>query len=50
MFSSIAGMYMAAKVHMAQVKANVTKRQDKQVSEMLYINNVNAATFTTAQM
>ena len=41
MFSALAGMYMAAKVHFAQTKANLTKRQDKQVSEMLYRNNVN---------
>ena len=41
MFSALAGMYMAAKVHMSQAKANITKRQDKQVSEMLYINKVN---------
>ena len=45
MFSTVAGMYMAAKVHFAQTKANLTKRQDKQVSEMLYRNNVNIKCF-----
>ena len=41
MFSALAGMYMAAKVHFTQTKANLTKNQDKQVSEMLYKNKVN---------
>ena len=41
MFSTLAGMYMAAKVHMTQVKANITKRQDHQVSELVYRNKVN---------
>jgi hypothetical protein len=40
MFSALAGMYMAAKVQMTQAKANITKRQDKQVSEMIYRNKV----------
>lgn len=40
MFSAVAGMYMAAKVHFSQMKANITKRSDKQVSEMLYKNKV----------
>ena len=41
MFSALAGMYMAAKVHMTQTKANITRHQDKQVSEMVYKNRVN---------
>lgn len=41
MFSALAGMYMAAKVQFAQTKANLTKRQDKQVSEIIYKNKVN---------
>lgn len=40
MFSALAGMYMATKVHFSQVKANMTRR-DKQVSEMLYQNKIN---------
>lgn len=40
MFSALAGMYMGAKLHFTQVKANVTKRQDKQVSEMIYKNKI----------
>ena len=41
MFSALAGMYMSAKIHCTQIKENVTKRQDKQVSEMIYKNKVN---------
>ena len=41
MFSALAGMYMAAKVHLSQTKANFTRNHDKQVSEMLYRNEVN---------
>lgn len=41
MFSALAGMYMAAKVHLTQTKANMTRHQDKQVSEMIYKNKVN---------
>ena len=40
MFTALAGMYMAAKVHFMQAKANITKHQDKQVSETLYHNKV----------
>ena len=40
MFSALAGMYMAAKVHLSQTKANITKHQDNQVSEMIYKNKV----------
>ena len=41
MFSTLAGMYMAAKVHLSQTKANLTRHSDKQVSEMIYKNKVN---------
>lgn len=40
MFTALAGMYMAAKVHLMQAKANITKHQDYQVSETLYKNKV----------
>ena len=40
MLSALAGMYMAAKVHCTQMKYNFTKKNDKQVSEMIYKNNV----------
>ncbi len=40
MFTTLAGMYMAAKVHMMQAKANLTKNQDSQVSETLYRNKI----------
>ena len=40
MFTALTGMYMAAKVHFMQAKANITKRQDKQVSEVIYKNKV----------
>ena len=43
MFSTVAGMYMAAKVHFSQMKADVTKRKDRQVAEMIYKNKVNKA-------
>ena len=38
MFSCLAGMYMAAKVHLTQAKINVTRKSDTQVSEMVYKN------------
>ena len=38
MFSCLAGMYMAAKVHLTQAKINVTRKSDMQVSEMVYKN------------
>ena len=41
MFSALAGMYMSAKIHCTQVKNNITKRQDQQVSAMIYKNKVN---------
>ena len=40
MFTALAGMYMAAKVHLMQAKANITRHQDQQVSEMIYKNKV----------
>ena len=40
MFSALAGMYMSAKLHCAQIKTNVTKRQDQQISEMVYKNKI----------
>ncbi len=40
MFSALAGMYMAAKVHMAEIKANMTRKKDPQVSEIIYKNKV----------
>lgn len=40
MFNALAGMYMAAKVHLMQTKIELTKGKDKQVSEMLYKNKV----------
>ena len=40
MFSALAGMYMSAKLHFTQIKDNVTKRQDNQVSEMIYKNKI----------
>lgn len=47
MFSALAGMYMAAKVHLTQTKANLTRHQDQQVSEMIYKNKVNKSDETT---
>ena len=41
MFTTLAGLYMSAKIHLMQTKANITKRQDQQVSEMIYHNKVN---------
>ncbi len=40
MFTALAGMYMSAKIHMMQVKANLTKNQDQQISETIYKNKV----------
>jgi hypothetical protein len=40
MFTALAGMYMAAKVHLMQTTANITKNRDKQVSETLYRNKI----------
>ena len=40
MFSALAGMAMAAKVHFAQLKYPFTKKNDQQVSEMIYKNKV----------
>ena len=40
MFTALAGMYMAAKLHVMQAKANVTRHNDKQVSETIYRNKV----------
>ena len=41
MFSALAGMVMATKVHFTQMKANITKKQDNQVREFIYDNKVN---------
>ena len=40
MFSSLAGMIMAAKVHCTEIKHNITRKNDKQVSEMIYRNKI----------
>ena len=40
MFTALAGMYMAAKVHFMQTKANMTKNQNQQVSETIYHNKI----------
>lgn len=40
MFSALAGMIMSAKVHFEQMKYPVIKRQDKQVAECIYKNNI----------
>ena len=41
MFTSLAGMYMAMKVHFTQVKTNMTRKSDQQIAEKIYINKVN---------
>lgn len=43
MFSALAGMVMAAKVHCAQVKTNLTKKNDAVVNEYVYKNKVDKA-------
>lgn len=43
MFSALAGAYMAAKVHFAEMKNNVTRKQDQQISEYIYKNKVDKA-------
>ena len=40
MFTTLAGMYMAAKVHFMQTKANISKRHDKHISDTLYYNKI----------
>lgn len=40
MFSALAGMVMAAKVHFAQMKYPITRRQDKVSAEYIYKNKV----------
>ncbi len=40
MFTALAGMVMAAKVHFTQMKYPIKRKQDKTVSEILYKNNV----------
>ncbi len=40
MFNALAGMYMAAKVHFMQTKANMTRHKDQQISEIIYKNKV----------
>jgi len=41
MFTTLAGMYMAAKVHFTQIKTDMTRKSDQQVAETIYINKVN---------
>ena len=43
MFSALAGAYMAAKVHFSEMKNNVTRKQDQQISEYIYKNKVDKA-------
>jgi len=43
MFSALAGAYMATKIHFTEMKNNITKRQDQQVSEYIYKNKVDKA-------
>ena len=40
MFSALAGMIMAAKVHCTEIKYNMTRKKDRQVSEMIYRNKI----------
>lgn len=40
MFSALAGMIMAAKVHCSEIKTNLTRKNDQQVSEIIYKNKV----------
>ena len=40
MFSALAGMVMATKVHFTQMKYNFTRKNDQQVSEMIYRNKI----------
>lgn len=40
MYTALAGMYMAAKLHLMQAKANIAKHSDAQISETLYRNKV----------
>lgn len=40
MFTTLAGMYMAAKVHFTQIKTDLTRKSDQQVAETIYINKV----------
>ncbi len=40
MFNALAGMYMATKLQFMQVKANMTKNQNQQVSETIYRNKI----------
>ena len=41
MFTSLAGMIMTAKVHFAEIKYPIMKRQDRGVAECLYQNEIN---------
>ena len=41
MFTTLAGMYMAAKVHFTQIKTDMTRKSDQQVAETIYINKIN---------
>ena len=38
--TALAGMYMSAKIHLMQAKANITRHQDQQISETVYHNKV----------
>lgn len=40
MFSALASMIMAAKVHCTEIKYNATKKSDRQVSEIIYRNKI----------
>ena len=40
MFTTLAGMYMAAKVHFMQTNANISKHNDKHISDTLYHNKI----------
>ena len=41
MFESLAGLYMAAKIHFNQMKYPVMKKQDRGVAECIYQNEIN---------
>lgn len=40
MFEAVAGMYMAAKLQCMQMKANITRKHDQEISETIYKNKV----------
>ena len=41
MFESLAGLYMAAKIHFNQMKYPMMKKQDRGVAECIYQNEIN---------